>query len=421
MGALRILYVCHNDPRLHSGGTEIFARDLFQSIGARPGIKAMFLAGTNNLHRRQRPGTAFQTIDRSADELLYWAGHFDPFFQVQADVYGVFTEFMELLRSFRPQVIHFQHLLLIGADALAAVRRALPEARIVLTLHDYYPICHQNGIMLKVPDHRPCERATPGDCTACFPTIAPAAFRLREVNLKNHLRLVDRFIAPSHFLRDRYVDWGLEPERIEVVRNGCPPLPAAPIRPLTAGPRRNAFAVFGNVSPFKGTRVAVDAARLLLGQGERDFNLTIHGSLDFQADAFKEAFKSAVAETAGTVVYRGKYDRARVPGLMRAVDWVIVPSIWWENAPLVIGEAFRHGRPVLCSNIGGMAERVRDGIDGLHFEADNPVSLMQAMQRALNEPELWDRLSAAILPAVDIDACADRHLDLYDRVGAARG
>ena len=52
---------------------------------------------------------------------------------------------------------------------------------------------------------------------------------------------------------------------------------------------------------------------------------------------------------------------------MAEIDWVVVPSIWWENSPLVIQEAFLHGRPVICSDIGGMAEKVRHGVDGLHF------------------------------------------------------
>ena len=57
---------------------------------------------------------------------------------------------------------------------------------------------------------------------------------------------------------------------------------------------------------------------------------------------------------------------------MAEVDWVVVPSIWWENAPLVIQEAFRHRRPVICGDIGGMAEMVRDGVDGLHAPVERP-------------------------------------------------
>jgi glycosyltransferase involved in cell wall biosynthesis len=70
----------------------------------------------------------------------------------------------------------------------------------------------------------------------------------------------------------------------------------------------------------------------------------------------------------------------------------VVPSIWWENSPLVIQEAFMHGRPVICSDIGGMAEKVIDGVNGLHFTAGDPRSLATVLRRAASDPELWDRL-----------------------------
>ena len=60
---------------------------------------------------------------------------------------------------------------------------------------------------------------------------------------------------------------------------------------------------------------------------------------------------------------------------MARIDWVVVPSIWWENGPLVILEAFQHGRPVICSDIGGMSEKVTDGVNGLHFRRGDPRDL----------------------------------------------
>ena len=72
---------------------------------------------------------------------------------------------------------------------------------------------------------------------------------------------------------------------------------------------------------------------------------------------------------------------------MASVDWVVVPSIWWENSPLVIQEAFLHGRPVICSDIGGMAEKVDDGVNGLHFRTGDPRSLAQAIRRATSSPD----------------------------------
>ena len=57
---------------------------------------------------------------------------------------------------------------------------------------------------------------------------------------------------------------------------------------------------------------------------------------------------------------------------MARIDWVVVPSIWWETGPLVVMEAFQYGRPVICSDIGGMSEKVTDGVNGLHFRRRDP-------------------------------------------------
>jgi len=98
---------------------------------------------------------------------------------------------------------------------------------------------------------------------------------------------------------------------------------------------------------------------------------------------------------------------------MAAADWVVVPSVWFENAPLVILEAFRHRRPVICGGIGGMAELVTDGVDGLHAPVGDPAGLAAVLRRAAEEPGLWDRLVAGIRPPPDLDDVARRHLALY--------
>ena len=70
----RILYICHGHPKLVPGGTETVAHDLFRAMGDVPGCQAMFLGCVSPLHRPSRPGTRFQAIGRSADEMLSgWA------------------------------------------------------------------------------------------------------------------------------------------------------------------------------------------------------------------------------------------------------------------------------------------------------------------------------------------------------------
>jgi glycosyltransferase involved in cell wall biosynthesis len=71
---------------------------------------------------------------------------------------------------------------------------------------------------------------------------------------------------------------------------------------------------------------------------------------------------------------------------MQCVDLVLMPSIWWENSPVVIQEALRNRRPIVCSDIGGMAEKVRDGIDGFHFPVGNSIALSSLLLRLAKAP-----------------------------------
>jgi glycosyltransferase involved in cell wall biosynthesis len=105
---------------------------------------------------------------------------------------------------------------------------------------------------------------------------------------------------------------------------------------------------------------------------------------------------------------------------MARTDWVVVPSVWWENAPLVIQEAFRHRRPVICSGIGGMAEAVRDGVDGLHARPGDAADLARVLRRAMETPGLWDHLAAAAPTVPDMADAVAAHRAIYRTDAPAR-
>jgi glycosyltransferase involved in cell wall biosynthesis len=161
----------------------------------------------------------------------------------------------------------------------------------------------------------------------------------------------------------------------------------------------NRFAFFGQINPFKGLDVLLRAMQLL-GRGGEDLHLWVHGAnLDLFPGPFQEEIKGLLEATRANVTMAGAYRPADLPELMADIDWVVVPSIWWENSPLVIQEAYLHRRPVICSNVGGMAEKVRDGLSGLHFQVRDPQSLARVMRRAAQTPGLWQQLCQGV-PAV---------------------
>ncbi len=409
---MKILFLVHAHPDLQAGGTEIFARDLFRTLRAR-GIDGMLLAGTAAHQRPPSPGTPFQTIGTAADEFLAWSGGFDPFFLSQIDLHGMSHPLADLLHEEQPDIVHVHHVMTLGVELIALVRRCLPRARIVMTLHDYYPICANDGQMVTTTGAL-CRKAHPDACRRCFPGRSLTDFKLRELHIGRALDQVDQFVAPSEFLRDRYIEWGLHPNRIDVLPNGLIAEQPAPARRAR---RRDHFAYFGHINRFKGATVALEASSILSAEGF-DHRLTLYGSTDHQTDDTIRRFEDACGK-APDARYRGRYSRSELPQLIADADWVVFPSEWWENAPLVINEAFQHRRPVICSNIGGAVELVTDGGNGLHFSVSDPHELAQAMRRGVEEPMLWQSLVHGIKAPTSIDVSADRHLALYSKLASA--
>ena len=411
---MRVLVFCHNHPDLQPGGTEVVARGLFRELRDRHGVDGLFLGAVTAQHRERRPGTLFQAAGRHADEMLVWLSHFDRFHLAQLDTWGL-QELAPFVAGFDPDIIHFHHLLYFGLETLDLVRRVAPRARIVVTLHDFFALCPQEGQLLTV-DGRLCPGPTPDACRRCFPGRGGTDLMLRELSVRGAFAGVDQILSPSDFLKERFVAAGWDAGRIAVLRNGIAEGAPSPHRVAPDG-RRDRFGFFGHINRFKGSVVSIAASAKLSRQGFAH-ELALHGGTAWQPDEFLTEFKAAL-EGAPDARHHGLYSAADLPQRMAAVDWVVMPSIWWENAPLVAMEAFRHRRPVICGNVGGMAEAVRDGVDGLHFPVGDPGGLAAVMRRATEEPGLWERLVANITPPRWITTAADEHLALYTRLLAA--
>lgn len=406
MSALRVLHVAHDHPDWTPGGTEIVAHDLARAMDARPGVEARLLVAATSL---QRPGAAAGSLGALGDDFVLRTGAYDRFTMLRRDGTDWVEGFGAALDAVRPDVVHFHGLDRIGAEAVAAAKRRAPAARIVMTLHDYQLICPNDGLMLTTTDGARCGGASPDRCRRCFPDIEAARHALRRAHLSALLRPVDLFLAPSAFLRDRFVDWGLPAARIRVTPNAVRWEDDAP--GADARPRRDRFGFFGNLARHKGPLVLLDAATRLARAGSTA-RVALHGGFGWADEAFRADFAEALRAAAPVARHLGPYAREDLRRLMREVDWVVVPSIWWENAPLVVLEARAAGRPVICSGVGGMAELVADGVDGLHAAPGDAAALAETMIRAAEEPGLWARLAGGRPPAAHADFVA-AHLELY--------
>jgi len=113
---------------------------------------------------------------------------------------------------------------------------------------------------------------------------------------------------------------------------------------------------------------------------------------------------------------RGRYTARELGRLLAETDWMIVPSQWWENSPVVILEAKRHGVPVICSDIGGMAEKIEHGRTGRHFLARREDALADAITWAVNNQDQQSVYAKAIAAEFPANAPLDEHLTLYTAI-----
>lgn len=406
MAPRKVLYVSHNHPVNRPGGAEIYAHELYRAIRDDGRYEPVFVAKAGppmSTMDGAHPGTRFALVGEDDHEYFLYTdrNEADLIFGAMRDKRMYTEDWRSFLLAMAPDVIHFQHTLFLGYEMIRQSRSTLPHVPIVYTLHEFLPICHHNGQMVRVRDFELCDTASPRRCNECFPKIPISTFFLRERFIKSAFDAVDLFIAPSRQLRDRYVDWGIPAEKIVFEDYGR--LPVSPLEDeLDERPRR-AVAFFGQITRYKGVDVLLEAMKLLADEGA-DVQLTVHGAnLSHQAQHFQDRIAGLLEETDGCVRLAGSYAPEQLRSLLAETDWVVVPSVWWENSPLVIQEALMYGRPVICSGIGSMAEKVRDGVEGLHFAVGDPRSLADVIRRAVSTPGLWNALRRNITGAHRMD------------------
>jgi glycosyltransferase involved in cell wall biosynthesis len=399
----RVLYVVHNHPSIRPGGAEGYALDFYEAVRDAGDFEPVLLARTGppaSTASRHHEGTPVTRVNEDPNQSFLHTdlSNWDWIFGRSPNKSVLTRFYRDFLLEVKPAIVHFQHTLWIGYDVLRVTRNTLPDVPIVYTLHEYLPICHRNGQLVRTRTNELCEEESPRRCHECFPDISQQTFFMRKRFIQSHLDLVDLFITASPYALERYVDWGIPREKIKVEPYGHRPLTHTPA-PGVDRPG-NRFGFFGQFTFFKGAEVLLRAMARL----GRDFpgSLFIHGANpDAGLQDAQDEITELLARTKATVTVVGQYEREDLTALMERIDWVVVPSIWWETGPLTVGEAFQHGRPVICSDMGGMSEKVTDEVNGLYFSRGDAGSLAEVMRRAATTDGLWERLAQGI-PAVPL-------------------
>jgi glycosyltransferase involved in cell wall biosynthesis len=218
--SLKVLYIAHNHPSVRPGGAEQHALELHRAMAATPVVES-------TQHTKGRPpvgqpgrvheGTFVAPVGSRADEyFLHTDGyHFDYLNGTITDKHFYTKHFRAFLLAVKPDVVHIQHTLFLGYDLIREVRNTLPRSPIVYTLHEYLPICLRDGQMIRRATNELCDHGSKTRCNECITHITAQAFFLRQRFIQAQLGLVDLFLAPSRFLMQKYVDWGIPADKIQ--------------------------------------------------------------------------------------------------------------------------------------------------------------------------------------------------------------
>ncbi len=407
---MKVLLIAHGHPDINVGGGEKACYILFKALKRMPGVEAVFLGRGEDISGIS--GCFVSAYPGREDEYFLHTSMTDAFMLTceRTETIRAFTEF---LNEVKPDVIHFHHYIHLGLELLLVARQTLPNATIALTLHEYIAMCYRDGQMIKTTGNRLCFSSNPLDCSRCFTDRNPTEFFLRERYVKRFFAEVDFFVVPSKFLRDRYIQWGLPESKMVLLPYGTELHTLARAEEESTNELPNTFGFYGQINNYKGLDVIVDAVSVMTEKERSRIHVEIFGNVTQVDEARKQKLDEGFKKFRSTIRFNGPYQAQELSRLMRRVHWVIVPSVWWENAPLVIDEAFALGKPVICSNIGGMAEKVRDGIDGLHFDVGNHRSLARLMLKYSNDRAAYDLLQKNIRLPVAIEEIAARHVELY--------
>lgn len=248
------------------------------------------------------------------------------------------------------------------------------------------------------------------------PSAAALAEAVRERDRAMRERVVPcvhRFVSPSRFLRDELVRWGVPPERIEHLPTGIDleAFPRAPRRPRAPGQLLQ-VGFIGSLVPLKGPAVLLEAWSRLPPACASAARLSLRGPGHHHPE-FQAALARRAAELGAEL--GGPLARHEVPAALAALDLLVVPSLWFENAPLILLEARAVGTPVVVSGLGGMAELVTDGVDGRHVRTGDTDDLARVLGELIADPAALEALRhGPPVPRVERDV--ERMQALYAEV-----
>ena len=443
---MRVLLVSHRYPPANTAGTEVYTAEVAKRLRARGDEVEVFCAEKaigepdRSVRVREHEGVRVHEFVNN----LHLTGFKETWALPEAE-----AAFAVVLDSFKPDVVHINHLMYLSLGCLKEARdRRIP---VVFTLHDLWLSCPRWGQRLGW-DGELCHEVDLSRCGECMTHTKFAQTRLEErisgwlsmlkestgLDLSEAARAarralaergegegsadstlrsaeltrellerdagvrelvnqnVTRFLSPSRFVADELVRWGLDEARVEHLGTG---LSEGDV--VERAPRSEKLRVrfLGSLIPSKGAHILVEAWGAMSSEARACGELTLFGPRGHDAAYTSELERRA--EAAGAV-YGGVLKREEISHELAQSDLVCLPSLWFENLPLVVLEARAAGVPSLVSDLGGLAEAVPEPIGGWRFPAGDVGALARKLEELLLKPALLDAVEVPSAPSAEV-------------------
>lgn len=393
---MHILKIIHGYPPNYNAGSEVYSQSICNEL-AKYHTVSVFT-------REENPYLpCFHIREQKVNEnlTLYFVNNpqgKDGYRHKQMD-----TNFAQLLQQLNPDIAHIGHLNHLSTGLIDELNKL--QIPIVYTLHDFWLMCPRGQFLTrsigKENNFQLCEKQDDKKCALdCYQVY----FSGREENepkeieywshwihqrmqeTRSFIDKVDLFIAPSHYLRNRYIqDFGVPENKIQYLDYGFPLEYLTP-REKSTPKEVFTFGYIGTHIPAKGVNLLIEAFKQL----KKPAKLLIWGFKDEQSS---NALKEMAKNSPNPIEFKGKYINQNLADeVFSKVDAIVVPSIWGENSPLVIHEAQACKIPVITANFGGMKEYVQHLVNGLLFEHRNVHSLAEQLHFAIENPILMQKL-----------------------------
>jgi glycosyltransferase involved in cell wall biosynthesis len=361
---------------------------------------------------------------------LNWKRSSDPFRYLYDNPF-VAEYLISYLQQVQPDLVHVTSCETLSASPLQVVKAAgLP---LVLSLTDFWFLCPRINLLRSNGEN--CDgQTTPWECLRCqlrgtkayrwsrrmMPASEVPRFLLaisgfpfltrqrglrgmagdmahRKSFLRQALRWADCRITASRFVHDIFVGNAIRaPIRVQPYGHDLSWLEGYAGKTSSHSIR---IGFIGQISHSKGVHLLLKVAGSLQNTWGDKFSIVIYGNMN-AAPAYAARLRD-LARSVKNLQFCGTYAHEDSAGVFAGIDVLVVPSLWYDF-PLIIYEAFAAKTPVIATNLGGMAEAVTHGVDGLLFERGDAADLAGQINRVLEEPGLLEHLREGIPPVKTI-------------------